>query len=180
MTEAIINVRNARLCAGCAIFLLKIKQIPFFVVWSRGLHYWRESKINSSCYWRCVLSWRVLFQQIEMRISWRLCNNSEIHLWLWKVWSLVACSQSSFFVIRARKDNKNRQITIFVCWKKMNFVTNKQLLLNVPFQWTKYRKKELWVENKVQKTIGDVFCATCKNKKCVCISTNKTTSFYDC
>ena len=28
-TEAIINVRNARLCVKCAIFLLKNKQIPF-------------------------------------------------------------------------------------------------------------------------------------------------------
>ena len=27
--EAIINVRNARLCVRCAIFLLKIKKIPF-------------------------------------------------------------------------------------------------------------------------------------------------------
>ena len=27
--EAIINARNARLCVKCAIFLLKIKQIPF-------------------------------------------------------------------------------------------------------------------------------------------------------
>ena len=27
--EAIINVRNVRLCARCATFLLKIKQIPF-------------------------------------------------------------------------------------------------------------------------------------------------------
>ena len=27
--ETIIDVRNARLCARCAIFLLKIKQIPF-------------------------------------------------------------------------------------------------------------------------------------------------------
>ena len=25
-----------------------------------------------------------------------LCNNSEIHLWLRKMWSLVVCSQSSF------------------------------------------------------------------------------------
>ena len=30
------------------------------------------------------------------------------------------------------------------------------------------------------KTIGDVYCPTCKNEKCVYISTNKTTSFYDC
>ena len=27
--EAIINIRNARLCASCAVFLLKIKQTPF-------------------------------------------------------------------------------------------------------------------------------------------------------
>ena len=62
----------------------------------------------------------------------------------------------------------------------MNLVPNKQLILNVPFQSTKYRKKELCVDNKVQKTIGDVYYRTCRNEKCVYISTNKTTSFYDC
>ena len=61
----------------------------------------------------------------------------------------------------------------------MNLVPNKQLLPNVPFQSTKYRKKELCVENKVRETIGDVYCPTCRNEKCVYISTNKTTSFYD-
>ena len=54
--EAIINVRNARLCATRAIFHLKIKQIFFPVLWSRGLHFWREPKISSRCYWRYVLS----------------------------------------------------------------------------------------------------------------------------
>ena len=62
----------------------------------------------------------------------------------------------------------------------MNLVPNKQLLLNVPFQSTKYRKKELCVDNKVRETIGDVFCLTCRNEKCVYILTNKTTSFCDC
>ena len=62
----------------------------------------------------------------------------------------------------------------------MNLVPNKQLLLNVPFQSTKYRKKDFCVQNKVQETIGDVYCPTCRNEKCVYISTNKTTSFYDC
>ena len=37
----------------------------------------------------------------------------------------------------------------------MNLVPNKQLLLNVAFQLTKYRKKELCVDNKVRETIGD-------------------------
>ena len=151
----------------------------FFVAWSRGLHFWREPKISSRCSWRCLLSWQVLFQQREMRIYWRLCNNSEIHLLLWKVWSLVVFSQSSFYVTRARKDDKNGPNTFFLCKKKMNLVPNKQLLLNVPFQSTKYGKKELCVDNKVRETIGDVYCPTCRNEKCVYISTNKTTSFYD-
>ena len=62
----------------------------------------------------------------------------------------------------------------------MNSVPNKQLLLNVPFQSTKYGKKELSVDNEVREFIGDVYCPTCRNGKCVYISTNKTTSFYDC
>ena len=57
---------------------------------------------------------------------------------------------------------------------------DKQLFNKVPLQSTKYRKKELFVHNKVRKTIGDVYCPTCRNEKCVYLSTNKTTSFYDC
>ena len=38
----------------------------------------------------------------------------------------------------------------------MNWVPNKQLLLNVPFQSTKCRKKELSMDKKVRETIGDV------------------------
>ena len=56
---------------------------------------------------------------------------------------------------------------------------DKQLFNKVPFQSTKYKKKELCVDNKVRETIGDVYCPTCRNKKCVYISTNETTSFYD-
>ena len=59
-------------------------------------------------------------------------------------------------------------------------VPNKQLLLNVPFQSTKYGKKEICVDNKIRETIRDVYCPTCRNEKCVYLSTNKTTSFYDC
>ena len=70
--------------------------------------------------------------------------------------------------------------TRFFPLKEMNLVPNKQLLLNVPFESTKYKKKELCVDNKVQETIGDVYCPTCKNEKCVYLSTNETTSFYDC
>ena len=54
---------------------------------------------------------------------------------------------------------------------------DKKLLIKVPFQSSKCRKKELCVDNKVRVTVGDVYCPTCP--KCVYISTNKTTSFYD-
>ena len=55
---------------------------------------------------------------------------------------------------------------------------NKQLFNKAPFQSTKYRKKELCVDDKVREIIGDVHCPICS--KCVYISTNKTTRFYDC
>ena len=55
---------------------------------------------------------------------------------------------------------------------------DKKLFNKVPFQSTKHRKKELCVDN--IKIIGDVYCPTCRNEKCVYLSTNKTTSFYDC
>ena len=70
--------------------------------------------------------------------------------------------------------------TRFFITKKINLVSNKQLLHNVTFQSTKNRKKDLCLHNKVQETIEDVYCPTCRNEKCVYISTNKSNSFYDC
>ena len=55
---------------------------------------------------------------------------------------------------------------------------HKQLFNKVPFYTTENRNKELCVDN--VKTIGDVYCPSCRNEKCVYLSTNKTTSFYDC
>ena len=62
----------------------------------------------------------------------------------------------------------------------MNLLPDKQLFLNVPFELTNYRNKELCVDNKVQETIGDVYCPTCRNEICVHISANKMTNFNDC
>ena len=62
----------------------------------------------------------------------------------------------------------------------MNLLLEEQLLLNDPFQSTNNRKKELCVDNKVRETMGDVYCPTCRNEKCVYISTSKTTRFDDC
>ena len=139
----------------------------FFVAWSRGLHFWREPNISSRCYWRCLLCWQVLFQQREMRIYWRLCNNSEIHLWLWKVWSLVVCSQSSFYVTRARKDDKNQQ-TLFLFFKKRCtcYLTKNFYLMPHLNQPNIERKNCMWT-TKDKKTSGDVYCQTCRNEKCI-------------
>ena len=57
---------------------------------------------------------------------------------------------------------------------------DRQLFNKVPVQSTKYRKKELCVDNKVRETISDVCCPTCRSEKCVYLSSNKTTSFYEC
>ena len=56
-------------------------------------------------------------------------------------------------------------------------VPNKKLLVNAPLYSSKYRKKELYVNNKVRETIGDVYCPTCRNEKCVYTSTTQITSF---
>ena len=139
-----LSMPAMRVCvSGARYSFWRSKKFLFLVTWPRGLHFWREPKISSICYWRCLLSWQVLSQQREMRIYWWLCNNPEIHLWLWKVWGLVVCSQSPFLITRARKDNKNRQNSLFLCQKRMNLLPNKQLLLNVPFHSSKNRKKEL-------------------------------------
>ena len=62
----------------------------------------------------------------------------------------------------------------------MNFVPNKQFLVDARFQSCKFRKEELCVGNKIRETTGDVYCPTGRNEKCGYISTNKTTSSYDC
>ena len=62
----------------------------------------------------------------------------------------------------------------------MTLLPHKQLFINVPIHSIKNMKKELCVDNKVQQTIGDVYCPTGRNEKSVSLSTNKTSNFYDC
>ena len=76
--------------------------------------------------------------------------------------------------VKTTKTDKTR----FFFAKKM--VPDNQFLPNVSFQPTKYRKKELCVDNKVREIIGDVYGRKCRNEKCPYISTKKITSFYYC
>ena len=48
------------------------------------------------------------------------------------------------------------------------------------FNQPNIEKNQLCLDNKVQETIGDVYCPTFRIEKCVYNSSNKTTSFYDC
>ena len=50
--EAIIDARNARLCVRCAYSFWRSKKFFFLVAWSRSLHFWREHKISSRCYFK--------------------------------------------------------------------------------------------------------------------------------
>ena len=114
--EAIINVRNVGLSPRCAIFLLKIKDIPFSCRLVKGFTFLKRVQNQ----FKMLLEMSIVLASIvpterNANLLWRLCNNSEIHLWLWNVWSQVVCSQSSFYVTRARKDDKNRQNTFFLC-----------------------------------------------------------------
>ena len=64
---------------------------------------------------------------------------------------------------------------------KENELGTQQTNVNiVSFQSTKSRKEELCVDNKVQETIGDVYCPICRIEMCFYIPINKTSGFYDC
>ena len=54
--EATIKVLNARSRVNCAILPLKNRHSRFSLKVTGGLHFWRDAKNNSRCYWRCVLS----------------------------------------------------------------------------------------------------------------------------
>ena len=62
--------------------------------------------------------------------------------------------------------------------KKKKLLPEKQMFINVPFQSTKNRKKDICVGNKVQKFIGDVYCPRRRIEKCVYFST-KTPNLYE-
>ena len=108
-------------CPHCAS-VCQVRNIPFedqtssfFLSLGQGVYKFEESPKSNQDVIGDVYCPGKYCSNREMRIAWWLCNNSEIHLWLWKVWSMVVCSQCSFYVTRTRKDDTNRQNTIFLC-----------------------------------------------------------------
>ena len=59
-----LSMSAMRVCvSGAQHSFWRSKKILLLVAWARGLHFWKEIKINSRCYWRCVLSCQELNKQ---------------------------------------------------------------------------------------------------------------------
>ena len=177
--EVIINVRNAHLCVKCAIFLLKNKETPFFLSLGQGVYIFEERPKS--------------VQEVigDVYCPGKYCLNTEkcksIGGYVTTPRSIYGCDNCGAWLFVHKvpfklqehvKTTKTDKTRFFFAKKKM--LLDKQLFVNVPFQSTKYGKIEWFVDIKVRETIGDVFCPTSTNGKGVYISTNETTSFYDC
>ena len=177
--KAIIDVRNARLCARCIIFLLNIQKI-LFSSFGQGVHLFEESPKSIQGFIGDV------YCPGEYSLNRKKCDCLGCYVTTPRtVFGSEKCGAWLFvhkvlFMLKEHVTATKTDKTRFFFNKEMNLVPNKQLWINVSFQSTKYRKKRLCVNNKVQETLGYCFCSTCRNQKCVYISTNKTTSSYDC
>ena len=177
--EPIINARNARLCVRCAIILLKIKEIPNSCRLAKGLTFLKRNQNQ----FKMLLE---RFFVLASIVSTEKCES--VGGYVTNPRSIQGCGKCGAwlfvhkapFTLQEQENSTKTDKTRFFLPKRMNLLPEEHLLLTVFFQSTKYRKKDLCVDNKIQETIGDVYCPTCRNEKRVYISTNKTTSFYDC
>ena len=96
--------------------LLKIKQIPLLVAWSRVYIFEASPKsfqdVIGDVY--CLGKYCSSIEKCES-LGGYVKTPRSIYACGKKVWSLVVCSQSSFHVTRALKVDKNRQNTFFLC-----------------------------------------------------------------
>ena len=59
--EATINVSNVHPGVKCGKFSWRTNKFIFLEVWPSTSFFRRDTKINSRYYWKCLLSWNVLF-----------------------------------------------------------------------------------------------------------------------
>ena len=113
--EANIIASIARHCVRCAIFLLRIKGIPFPCRLIMGFRFLKRTQNQFKMLLEmCVFPVSIVSTERKTNLLVVLYN-CKIHLWLWKVWSLVVSSQSSFYVTITRKDDRIRQNKFFLC-----------------------------------------------------------------
>ena len=150
--EAIINVPNERLCFRCAMFLLEIKQIPFSCRLGNGFTFLKRVQNQ----FKLLLQMSIVLAKI---VSTEKCDSFDG--WVTLPRSIYGCGKRGvclfvhkvlFMLQEHIKTTKLDKTRVFFA-KKMKLVTNKPFLLDTPFQSTKYGKKDLCKDNKVQEAI---------------------------
>ena len=118
LAEAIINVRNMGLCARCAIFFLKNKQTPFSCHLVKEFTFLKRDQSQ----FKKLLELCIV---LESFVSTEKCESIGGYVTTprciygcGKCGAWLFCSQSSFYVTRACKHDKNRQNTLFICQEK--------------------------------------------------------------
>ena len=103
--------------------------LQVWILWKQLRHL--KSSQQEKLLVRCTVSTKSARR--ELRVSGRSCSYSEIHLWLQKLWSVIASSQSTFYITGAGKDNKNRWNTLLFCQKRWNCYLASKCLLMLQF-----------------------------------------------
>ena len=159
---------------------MKIKQILFLIVWSRGLLFQKESKLVQEVIGDVCCPGKYCFKREKCKSFDGYVSTPRSIYGCRKCGAWLIVHKNSFTLQEHVKTTKTEKLRFFYDKKFEILVPNKQLFIIVPFQSTKYRKKILCEDSNVQETIGDAYCPTWRNEKYVYISTNKTSSFYDC
>ena len=178
--ETVINIHKARLSGRFAIFFLTIKQNPFFLSLGQGVYIFEESPksiqdVIGDVY--CPGKYCFKTENCESLDGYVTTTRSIYGCGKCGAWLFIPKVP---FTLQENVKTTKRDKLRFYFVKKMNLLLDKQLLINVPFQSTKYKQKKKCVDKKLQKTIGNVFCPTCRKTKCVFISGNNLSSFYNC
>ena len=137
----IINVHKARLCARCAIFLSEIKQFPFscrlakeFTILKRIQNQFKVLLEMCIFLASIVPTERNANPLLQLRHPFMVLESVE-----------PGCLFTKFFFCYKSTWKRQKQAKhAFSLLKKVNLVPNKQLLVNAPFQSTKYGQKNLF------------------------------------
>ena len=161
--------------SGAQYSFSRSNKFLFLVAWSRGSHFEENPKSVQD-----VIG--------DLNCPGEFCSNREncksIGGYVTTPTSIFACDNCGAWLfvqkvpfklqehVKTTKTDKTR----FFFAKKRCYPTNNCSLVS-HFNQPKMQKKELCVDNKVREIIGDVYCPTCRNEKCLYISTKETTSF---
>ena len=124
--EAIINARNARLCARCAILLLKFKQIPFSCRLAKVFTFLKRAQNQFKMLLEtCIVRASIVPTEKNANLLAIIYGCGKCGAWLFVL----------FILQQHVKTTKTDRKRCFFA-KKVNLVPNKQLLPNVPFQYS--------------------------------------------